>query len=254
MKILLYVSFLGTEFCGYQIQKNARTVQQTLCEAAKAVFGFDCDITGCSRTDSGVHANMFCATLTEHGKSFINTSIPTSKIPIALCNALPSDVSVYFAEEVDEDFHARYDVEYKEYVYKIFNKQCPDPFWVDRAWHYPRKIDDMSIEKMNQAASRFIGKHDFSAYMASGSDIKDTVRTVVDARVYREGDIIVFKVSADGFLYNMVRIFVGTLIAVAEGKISPDEIDMITESCDRRRAGITAPASGLYLNRVVYKK
>ena len=252
MKILLHISFLGTNYCGYQAQKNGQTVQQTLSEAADKVFGFRCDITGCSRTDSGVHANMFCATVNEHGKEGIATSIPLDKIPRAFACVLPPDISVFAAKEVADSFHPRYDVRYKEYVYKIYNAEIASPFLSDRSWHYPRRIDDEVISSMNRAAQHFLGTHDFAAYMASGSDIKDTVRTVYSAEVVREGDIVIFKVSADGFLYNMVRILTGTLIAVAEDKISPDEIDAITASRDRKRAGITVPAKGLYLNYVDY--
>ncbi|MBQ7384069.1 MAG: tRNA pseudouridine(38-40) synthase TruA [Clostridia bacterium] len=252
MKILLHISYLGTNYCGYQIQKNAVTVQQVLCEAAQRVFGVSCDVTGCSRTDSGVHANEFCATVTERGKSGIVTSIPTDKLPLAFVAALPPDISVWGAEEVGDDFHPRYDVKYKEYLYMIYNRAVPSPFFEDRSWHYPRVLDGEAVARMNEAAQRLVGKHDFASYMASGSDIKDTVRTVRSASVYREGDTVIFKVSADGFLYNMVRIFMGTLIAVAEGKLTPEDIDAVTAAKDRKMAGITAPARGLYLNKVVY--
>ena len=251
---MLYISFLGTNFCGYQIQKDRPTVQGTLCEAAQNVFGVKCDVTGCSRTDSGVHANMFCATVSESGKSGLHTTIPIDKIPIAFGTVLPQDVTVFYAKEVEDSFHPRYDVEYKEYVYRIYTSPVSNPFVADRSWHYPRGIDGAALERMMKAASRFVGKHDFAAYMASGSDIKDTVRTVFAAEVRRDGDFVEFKVSADGFLYNMVRILTGTLIGVAEGRISPEDIDAITVSRDRKLAGVTAPARGLYLNRVVYKE
>ena len=252
MKILIRISYLGTNYCGYQIQKNQRTVQEALCAAADAVFGTKCDVTGCSRTDSGVHALDFCATVTERGKDKIETTIPIEKIPLVFATVLPSDIAVNSAEWVSEEFHPRYDVRYKEYVYKIYNAPTPDPFLADRSWHYPRVISDKALSDMNRAAKSFVGTYDFCSYMASGSDIKDTTRTVFDADVSREGNIITFRVSANGFLYNMVRIFTGTLIAVAEGKISPEEIIGITEAGDRSRAGNTAPARGLYLNRVVY--
>lgn len=254
MKILLHISFLGTRYAGYQVQKGHATIQGALCEAAEKVFGVKCDITGCSRTDSGVHANEFCATVSEHGKTGLETTIPTEKIPLAFVSALPEDISVRSAEMVDDDFHARYDVEYKEYVYKIYNRPIPSPFFADRSLHYPRAIDDKALARMRAGAKNFIGTHDFSSYMASGSDIKDTVRTVLDADVTREGDFVVFKVSADGFLYNMVRIFTGTLLGVAEGKTEPEDIIKITEARDRRLAGVTASAKGLYLNRVVYRE
>ena len=253
LKILLHISFLGTGYCGYQIQKNKPTVQGELCRAAERVFSAPCDITGCSRTDSGVHANEFCATVTFKGQSGIDTSIPIGKIPIAFSTVLPRDISVWKAEWVDEDFHPRYGVLYKEYEYRIYNDPIPDPFLSGRCWHYPRAIDGGALEKMKEAASFFVGKQDFAAYMAAGSDVKDTTRTVVSASVTREGNLIIFRVSADGFLYNMVRILTGTLIAVAEGKIKPSEIKSVTESLDRKKAGITAPAEGLYLNKVTYK-
>ena len=254
MKILLHISFLGTRYAGYQVQRGHDTIQGTLCEAAERVFGVKCDITGCSRTDSGVHANEFCATVSEHGKSGLETTIPTEKIPLAFVSVLPEDISVVSAEKVGDDFHARYDVEYKEYVYKIYNRPIPSPFYSDRAFHYPREIDEKGLSRMSAGAKNFVGTYDFSSYMASGSDIKDRVRTVLDADVTREGDFIIFKVSANGFLYNMVRIFTGTLLGVAEGKIEPEDIIKITEARDRRLSGVTAPAKGLYLNRVVYRE
>lgn len=251
-KILMRISYLGTNYCGYQVQPNGVSVQQKLNEAAKSLFGFDCDIVGCSRTDSGVHAKDFCVTVSQKGEGFIETSVPINKIPVAINNCLPRDISVLSAEYVDEKFHARYDVKSKEYVYCIWNSEIRNPFVEDTSWYYPKKIDDNAIEKMNEAAKLFCGTKDFASYMAVESSVKSTIRTVFDAKVWREGEMIFFSVSANGFLYNMVRIFVGTLIGVAEGKILPDDIDSITASKDRRKAGITAPAQGLFLNKVEY--
>ncbi len=252
MKALIYISFLGTNYCGYQIQPNGVTVQQKLNEATKALFGYDCDIVGCSRTDSGVHANCFCATVSKKGCDELITTIPVDKIPLAIANYLPDDIAVFDAKAVDGSFHPRYDVKYKEYVYRIWNRQQRDPFVNGRTWHYPKEINDDTLEKMRKAAAAFVGTHDFATYMSADTKIQDTVRTVYEADVTRDGNIIEFRVSANGFLYNMVRILTGTLIAVAEGKISPDEIEAVTLSKDRRRAGITAPAEGLYLNKVIY--
>ena len=252
MKILLRISFLGTNYCGYQVQPNGETVQQKLNEATKQLFGYDCDIVGCSRTDSGVHANEFCVTVTKKKESFLLTGIPTHKIPQALSVRLPEDISVTSAEEVDDSFHPRYDVKYKEYVYQIWNSPARNPFLADRSWHCPKKLDEESFENMKRAAAMLVGKHDFSSYMAADSKIKDTVRTVYNAELSREGDLITFRVSADGFLYNMVRIFVGTLVDVGYGRIDADEIKAITEACDRSRAGSTAPPHGLFLNKVEY--
>ncbi len=252
LKILLDISFLGTAYCGYQVQPNAPTIQGQLNLAAKHLFGFDCDVVGCSRTDSGVHANHFCATISKKGELGISTSLPLERLPIAFSAHLPSDISVYSAAFVEDTFHARYDVKQKEYVYLIWNAPTKNPFLHDRAWHYPKRIDDAALSNMNRAASFFVGKQDFSSYMAANSNVKSAVRTVYGAGLYRDGDIIEFRVSADGFLYNMVRIFVGTLISVAEGKISPDDISAITGAHDRAKAGQTAPAHGLYLNKIVY--
>lgn len=252
MKILLYISYVGTGYCGYQVQPNGVSVQQKLNEAAKQLFGYDCDIVGCSRTDSGVHANQFCATVTKRGERFIETSVPISKIPQAMTFWLPEDISVYHAIEVDDSFHARYGVKSKEYVYKVWNASVRDPFLQDRAWYCPKKIDGEALAKMQRAASCFVGKYDFASFMSADSTVSDTVREVFDASVQREGDLIVFRVRADGFLYNMVRIFMGTLIDVAYGKIECDDIPKIIDAKDRRAAGSTAPPCGLYLNKVLY--
>ncbi len=253
MKIFIKIKYLGSAYSGYQVQKNAPTVQGELCKAAENLFGFECDITGCSRTDSGVHANMFCATIVRHGEKSIKTTLPMERLPRAINAFLPSDIAVYEAEWVDENFHARHDVEYKEYIYKVRCSHERDPFLWDRCWHYPREIDDFALEKMKRAAEHFVGTHDFSAYMAQGSPVENTVRTVFYTDVIRDGENIIFKVAGDGFLYNMVRIMMGTLISVAVGKISPDDIPNITESGDRTRAGMTAPPEGLYLNFVKYR-
>lgn len=252
MKILLDISFLGTAYCGYQVQPNAPTVQGELTRAARELFGFDCDIVGCSRTDSGVHANHFFAAVNKKGSESIDTSVPIEKIPGAFDFYLPPDITVNSATWVENSFHPRYDVKHKEYIYKIWNGRSRNPFLQGRSWHYPRKIDENDLENMNIAAQSFIGTHDFSAYMSANSSVKTTVRTIYSAAVERDGDVITFRVCGDGFLYNMVRIMTGTLICVSEGKISPEDIIDVTNSKDRSRAGITAPAEGLYLNKVTY--
>lgn len=252
MKVLLHLSFLGTQYCGYQIQPNGVTVQQKLNEATEALFGYPCDIVGCSRTDSGVHANHFCATVSKKGTDSLETSIPIERIPYAMAQYLPSDIAVFGAEAVENEFHPRYGVKYKEYVYRIWNSAHKSPFEADRTWHYPKPLSEEQISQMNLAAERFVGTKDFASYMAADSKITDSVRTVYGAEVTRKGAVVEFRVWADGFLYNMVRILMGTLIAVAEGKISPEDIDRITAAKDRSLSGMTVPAQGLFLNRVVY--
>ena len=251
-KIFLDISFLGTAYHGYQVQPNAPTIQQKVGEAAKMLFGVDCDIVGCSRTDSGVHANQFCLTVSEKGKLHIETSIPDEKIITAMNFYLPSDITVNFAKRVSDDFHPRYDVVSKEYVYCIWNGTQRNPFMADRSWHYPRIIDNEALQKMQTAAEKLIGTHDFSSYMASNCNVKSTVRTIYSISIERKNDMICFSICGNGFLYNMVRIIVGTLISVAEGKIACEDMDLITKSCDRKKAGITAPSHGLYLNKVNY--
>ena len=252
LKLLLKICYRGTAYSGYQVQNNAPTIQQKLNEASLAIFGTGCDITGCSRTDSGVHANEFCASVTFKKSDSFETKIPLEKIPLAFCAHLPDDISVREASWVDSDFHPRYDVKHKEYLYRIWNRPEKNPFIPDMCFHYPHFIDDEKLKAMNTAAEAFCGKHDFIAYMSKGGNELDTVRTVKYANVTRNGDFIEFKVAADGFLYNMVRIMTGTLIYVSEGKISPREIPDITASLDRKRAGFTAPACGLFLNKVFY--
>lgn len=252
MKLFLKLKYLGTDFCGYQVQKDKRTVQGELTRAAKELFSYDCDVTGCSRTDSGVHANCFCVTVAKKGENEIITDIDVSKIPRAMSAHLPDDISVFEASLVDSDFHPRYDVKYKEYIYRIYNGNVRDPFEMGRSLYVPQILGDDAIMRMKEAASHYVGKHDFSAFMAQGSQVESTVRNVVYADVTREGDIITFKVAADGFLYNMVRIMAGTLISVGLGKIDPSDIPEIILSCNRERAGMTAAAHGLYLNQVIY--
>lgn len=252
MKILLKIAYLGTRYCGYQVQPNGVSIQQRLNEAAEATFGFACDIVGCSRTDSGVHANAFCATVAKKGGADLPTSIPAERIPFAMSANLPEDICVFEAKWVSDEFHARYDVIEKEYLYRIYNHPIRSPFEEGRAAHIPKLLDKDAILRMNEAAATLCGKQDFAAYMAQGSKIVDTVRTVMCSEFYRDGDVVVYRVAANGFLYNMVRILTGTLLAVGQGKLTAEDVQRITASRDRALAGTTMPACGLYLNRVVY--
>lgn len=252
MKVLIRIAYNGAAYCGYQVQPNGITVQQKLNEAAEAVFGYPCDIVGCSRTDSGVHALEFCATVSQKGQDGLHTSVPIERIPLALSAHLPTDISVYDAVWVSDAFHARYDVQEKEYLYRIYNRAVRSPFEEGRSCHLPKHFSDDDLERMQQAAKYLVGEHDFSSYMAQGSKITDCVRTITESEVTREGDVILYRVRANGFLYHMVRILAGTLVAVGEGKLSPDEIPNVTEARNRTLAGITMPAEGLYLHRVIY--
>ena len=253
MKLFLRLSYLGTAYNGYQVQGEQPTVQRELTRACAELFGERCDIVGCSRTDSGVHAKDFCVTVAKRGTDELVTSIPAQRIPLALNAHLPDDISVWAAEFVASEFHPRYDVKYKEYVYRIYNSASRSPFENNRAWLYPKHIDTAALRDMQRAAQLYCGTHDFTSFMAQGATVAHAVRTITHASVTRNEDVIEFRVAADGFLYNMVRIMTGTLIAVAEGKITPDQIPEIIAAKDRARAGMTAPAHGLYLNSVVYE-
>ena len=252
MKILLKVSYVGTAYCGYQVQPNGISIQQRLNEAAKAVFGHDCDVVGCSRTDSGVHANEFCCAVSQKGTNELQTAIPTERIPLAMSAYLPEDISVFDAVWVESDFHPRYDVREKEYVYRYYNRAVRSPFEENRAAHVPKPLSEEDVARMDAAAKTLCGTKNFCAYMAQGSSVKSTVRTVVRAEVTKRGDVIEFRIAANGFLYNMVRILAGTLLSVGQGRLSVAEFEAVTASCNRAMAGTTMPACGLYLNRVIY--
>ena len=246
MKYLLKICYCGTKYCGWQVQKNGVSIQGQLCRAAELVYGEPVKITGCSRTDSGVHAREYFCTLEATEGAPV---IPEDKIPTALNRYLDEDITVCTAKKVQNGFHARYDVKKKTYEYVFDNGAQRNPFLHKRAWHIPKPLDET---KMNEAAKQFIGEYDFKAFMASGSSVSDTVRCVSSASVTREGDTVIFRVSANGFLYNMVRIMAGTLRDVSIGKISVDSIKRIINGKDRSAAGLTAPPDGLYLTEVEY--
>lgn len=252
MKFLLNLKYVGTDFCGYQVQPNKRTVQSVLQDALERVYGKRYDIKGCSRTDSGVHANSFYATFETPQDAAVN--IYPDKIPFALNANLPDDISVLSCKTVSDTFHVRHDVIYKEYVYVISDGPVKNPFNKNRSHHVPYILSDADIVRMNEAAVFLAGKHDFKAFMSSGSDIIDTVREIKYINVIRENEFIKIYIAADGFLYNMVRIIAGTLLDVARGKSSPECMPYIIKSCNRSLAGPTLSASGLYLNKVIFKE
>lgn len=243
VQVLLTLAYCGTSYAGFQVQKNARTVQAVMQDAIESIWGERLPVVGCSRTDAGVHARDYKLTFRPDDR------LPTARIPAALNAHLPEDIAVLDACVVPDTFHVRHDVYEKEYEYVICNTPSRDPFSVNTALHYRRPIDAVLLHR---AAQAFVGTHDFRAFMASGSDIADTIRTVRSVSVTRNGAFVYLRIAADGFLYNMVRIFVGTMLAVNEGKLSPDVIPAVIASCDRKNAGITVPAHGLYLNRVVF--
>lgn len=242
--ILLTISYDGSAYHGWQIQSNAITVQQVFQGALEKIIGSNFSVKGCSRTDSGVHANMYCINVTT------DSPIPAERLKYAMNRFLPFDIVVLSGQDVPPDFHARYSCKGKEYIYKIWNGENRNPFLNGYALHYYYKLDEWQL---NRASKNFIGEHDFSSFCTLDKRKKgDFTRNVKDFSVIRNEDMIEMKVEANGFLYNMVRIMVGTLLRVAEGKINEDEIIDIINAKDRKLAGPTAPACGLYLNRVFY--
>lgn len=241
---VLKIAYKGTNYCGWQVQPGKTTVQAVVQSACEAVFGCKVDVTGCSRTDSGVHAKGFVALVSGNGLP----DIPVLSLPLAINTKLPEDISVLEASVAKDGFHPRYGAKGKEYVYTVHNSRLRDPFAADTAWQFQRRIDESIADML---CKEFVGRHDFTAFMASGSKIVDAVREIKYFNAVREGDYIVFTVAADGFLYNMVRIMVGTVVEAASGTQALP-IKEIIASRDRANAGITAPAKGLTLNRVFY--
>ena len=242
-QFLLELTFDGSAFHGWQVQPNAQTVQEAVQDAIERILGVRENVTGCSRTDSGVHADSFFCTLSTA------KNITPQKLKTALNAVLLPQIAVKQAKEVETTFHPRYDAKAKEYRYLIFNKDYKHPFYQKRALFYPYPLD---AEFLHAQAQAYVGTHDFSAFCAAKSDKEDKVRTIYSASVTRQGDFVEFRVMGDGFLYNMVRIMVGTLLDIQKGALQKDSIEKIIASEDRRCAGQTAPPDGLYLHRVLY--
>ena len=242
MNVLVKLCYDGTAYCGFQIQDDRPTVFATFQTALLKILGHPTDIKGCSRTDSGVHAKEFCLSFRTEKQLNLH------RLPLALNANLPPDIRVLETVQVPEDFHARYSSKGKEYVYCILNSHIDNPFMNK---YYYKVASRLDVEKMNRAAQYFTGSHDFHSFMAAKSKITDCVRTVHYAKVEKEGDFVKFTVAADGFLYNMVRIMVGTLLEVGLGKRSADSMADLF-GAKREEAGYLVPAQGLCLQEVAY--
>lgn len=241
--LLFNISYNGTNYHGYQVQNNAVTIAEVLQDAIEKVIKIRENIIGCSRTDSKVHANSYYFNMKT------DNTIPADKFVIALNSVLPDDICVNSCVEVSLDFHARYNCKFKEYIYKIWNFDKKNPFLKDLALHYKEHLDEKILDEY---AKEYIGTYDFKAFCSSGSKEMDTVRTIYYAGVKREGNLIIFTVKGDGFLYNMVRIMVGTLLEIYQKNLDKSVIKEIINSKDRTKAGKTAKPQGLYLNKVFY--
>ena len=243
--IALSLSYTGTAYHGWQVQKNAQSVAETLERALACVVRHPVKVVGAGRTDAGVHARVYVA-------NFRTTSgIPLDRLPLAVNTCLPDDIVVSRATLVPDEFNAIGSCLKKEYTYRMYNSRIRDPFYVNRVWFYPRLLDE---GVMARAAAQFVGTHDFAAVRSVGTETRTTVRTVHYFEVERRGKMIDLRVCADGFLYNMVRAMVGTCIYAAEGKLSPADIPDILSSRNRTLAGPTAPPDGLYMTNLWYEE
>lgn len=239
---LLTIRYLGVNYHGWQVQDNANTVQAEICRALEKLFCQKINATGCSRTDAKVHALKYCLHFD------CEKNIPDKNIVKALNTFLPNDIRAVDCTDADFDFHARYSCKSKTYIYKIY-EGIEDPFLYRRALNYSKKLD---IEKMQKFADGLLGTHDFKGF-SNANELKDTVRTVNECKVYKSNSkTVIIKISANGFLYNMVRVIVGTLIEVSEGKIDLNLYDEIFKTKNRNLAGFTAIPDGLYLYDVKY--
>ena len=243
-RIKLTIAYDGTNYCGWQIQPNGITIEEVINKALTKLTGENIQVIGASRTDSGVHALGNVAVFDTE------TTIPAEKIAMALNQRLPEDIVVVQSEEVDADFHPRYCDCSKTYEYHIINTRIPIP--TQRLTNYFVSYE-LNLEHMRQAASDLIGEHDFVSFCNVRTDVENTVRTITALDILTEGNHITIRITGDGFLYNMVRIIVGTLIRVGRGFYAPEKVKEILEAKDRKAAGVTAPAHGLMLVEINYK-
>lgn len=243
-RIKLTIAYDGTNYCGWQVQPNGITVEEVVNKALKKLTGEDIQEIGASRTDSGVHALGNVAVFDTH------TTIPPERISYALNQRLPEDIVIVKSEEVAEDFHPRYCDCSKTYEYHILNTRIPIP--TKRLTNYFVSYD-LDVEKMRKAAGYLIGEHDFVSFCNVRTDVEDTVRTVTELEILKDGEEITIRISGNGFLYNMVRIIVGTLIRVGRGFYEPEKVKEILEAKDRKAAGVTAPPHGLILAEIRYE-
>jgi len=241
--IALLLSYDGSRYHGWQSQANSASVQDTLNAALSALFNEDIKVTGCGRTDAGVHAKNYFASLRT------TSNIPLEKIPLGANAYLPQDISVRRAFSVSPEFHPVHSCTRKEYTYYIYSSPIRNPFYEGHALHVKCALD---VALMKVAAEQFVGVHDFSSMRSLGTPVKSTEREIFSCDVLSEGELTAVRISANGFLYNMARTIVGTLLDVSSGKIPADGISDILLSKDRSRAGACAPAHGLYMTNVTY--
>ncbi len=242
-KVKLTLAYDGTEFAGFQVQPNVRTVQGELMSALDTILGEKVKLIAAGRTDTGVHARGQVVSFRTA------TSIPTDRLPAALNSVLPRDMAVWQAEDVPADFHARHHATAKIYRYLLYLGRTPAPFIRHYSW---RLFWAMDVKAMQEAAAELVGRHDFTAFCAAGSPVKNKVRTMQRIHIVSDRDLVLIEAVADGFLYKMMRSIVGTLVKVGRGVLTPEDVRDILAQNDRPRVGPTAPPQGLILWQVVY--
>lgn len=242
MRIVLKISYDGTDYCGWQRQKNGVSVQEVLENALFKLIGEKTNLTASGRTDAGVHAEGQIA----HFDT--NASIPPERFYLALNSILPNDIRVLTSFLAPDGFHARYSAKRKTYVYKFYVSDVILPL----KERYAVRIDQFNVEKADKVLQEIVGTHDFKCFLSSGSEIKTTVRTIYSATVDRYGDDVNIQVCGNGFLYNMVRIIAGTALFASQGKLNADNLKEALLKGDRTLVGKTAPAKGLTLKSVEY--
>lgn len=241
--IKLLIEYDGTNYSGWQYQKNSRTIEEDLRDAIKKATKEEVSLIGSGRTDKGVHA------LGQVANFYTNSDIPGDKYKKILDHLLADDITIVESEEVDLGFHARFNARGKSYMYRIYNRNIKSPIHRNYSYHVPNRLN---VEKMNEASKFFIGEHDFTAFKVKRTEVHTGLRIIEDAYVERNGEFVDFYIKGKGFMHNMVRIMVGSLILVGLEKEPPGYIKQVIESKDRTRAGKTVAASGLYLLKVFY--
>lgn len=243
--IKLTIEYEGTNYSGWQIQNNVKTVQGEIENAIEKTIGEKIKLIGSSRTDKKVHA------LGQVANFQTGATMPGERYKYALKEHLPEDITIINSEEVDRDFHSRFDAKKKVYKYIVHNGKLPRALYKRFSYHYPYNLD---IEEMRLASKYFIGTQDFRSFKPTESITYTTIKTIYNIEIEKKGDIIIFTIEGKSFLHNMIRIIVGTLLFIGTGRFAKEELPKIIEAKNRVKAGPTAPPQGLYLKKVFYSK
>lgn len=241
MRYFIHLAYNGTRFCGWQVQPHSPSIQETICSVLSKLLGGTIDLTGAGRTDSGVHASCYYA----HFET--EKEISVQDLKYKLNRMLPNDIVVFEVFPVKADLHARFSATSRTYTYTITSVK--NPFAIETEYYFPIKLD---VEKMNAAAELLLGTQDFTSFSKLHTDVNNNICTVTHAKWEIVEDKIIFTISANRFLRNMVRSIVGTLIEVGKGQITIDDFSKIIESKDRQNAGQSIPACGLTLSGIEY--